>query len=88
MAEETQNVSIACNAIGRPSPRITWSKLVGSLAGDGIKARDGTLKIYNVTRKEGSIYICKAENILGSATDTAQLMVFLLRGSQSFLHRK
>ena len=76
MAEETQNVSIACNATGRPSPLITWSKLVGSLAKDGIKAQGGTLKINNVTRKEGGIYICKAENILGSATDTAQLMVF------------
>ena len=76
LAEEKQNVSIACNATGRPSPLITWSKLVGSLAGDGIKAQDGTLKIYNVTRKEGSIYICKAESILGSATDTVQLMFF------------
>ena len=87
MAEETQNVSIACNATGRPSPRITWSTLVGRLAGDGIKARDGTLKIYNFTRKEGGMYICKAESILGSATDTAQLMVFS-SGSQSVLHRK
>lgn len=76
LAEEKQNVSIACNATGRPSPLITWSKLVGSLAGDGIKAQDGTLKIYNVTRKEGGIYICKAESILGSATDTVQLMFF------------
>ena len=76
MAEETQNVSIACNATGRPLPRITWSKLGWGQAGDGLKARDGTLKIYNVTRKEGGIYICKAESILGSATDTAQLMVF------------
>ena len=76
LAEEKQNVSIACNATGRPSPLITWSKLVGSLAGDGIKGQDGTLKIYNVTRKEGGIYICKAESILGSATDTVQLMFF------------
>ena len=35
-----------------------------------------TLIIYEVTRKDGGIYICKAENILGSVTDTAQLMIF------------
>ena len=38
--------------------------------------KDGTLKIYSVTKKDGGVYICKAENILGSATDTAQLTVF------------
>ena len=36
----------------------------------------GILKIYSVTKKDGGVYICKAENILGLATDTAQLTVF------------
>ena len=34
------------------------------------------MKIYSVTKKDGGVYICKAENILGSASDTAQLTVF------------
>ena len=38
--------------------------------------QDGTMKIYSVTKKDGGVYICKAENILGLATDTAQLTVF------------
>ena len=38
--------------------------------------KDGILKIYSVTRKDGGTYICKAQNILGSATDTAQVTVF------------
>ena len=38
--------------------------------------KDGILKIYSVTKKDGGTYICKAENILGSATDTVQLKVF------------
>ena len=37
---------------------------------------NGTLTIYSVTKKDRGTYICKVENILGSATDTAQLMVF------------
>ena len=38
--------------------------------------QDGTMKIYSVTKKDGGVYICKAVNILGLATDTAQLTVF------------
>ena len=76
MAEEKQNVTIACNATGQPSPRITWSKSVGSLLGDRIKVQDGILKIYSATKKDGGVYICKVGNILGLATDTAQLTVF------------
>ena len=49
---------------------------MGSLHGDRIEMKDGMLKIYSVTKKDGGTYICKAQNILGSATDTAQLTVF------------
>ena len=38
--------------------------------------QDGTMKIYSITKKDGGTYICKAKNILGLATDTAQLTVF------------
>ena len=38
--------------------------------------QEGTLKIFKVTRKDGGKYICKAQNILGSAIDTAQLIVY------------
>ena len=76
MTEEEQNVTIACNATGQPSPRITWSKAVGSLPGDRMKGQDGILTIDSVTKKDGGTYICKAENILGTATATTLVMVF------------
>ena len=76
MAEEKQNVTMACTATGQPSPRITWSKAVGSLPGGRINIQGGTMKIFSVIKKDGGIYICKAENILGSVTDTAQLIVY------------
>ena len=76
MAEEGINVTIACSATGQPLPNITWYKSVGSLPNDRTELMNGTLTIYNLTRKDGGIYICKAENILGSTSDNAQLMTF------------
>ena len=76
MVEEKQNVTIACTATGQPSPKITWSKSVGSLPGGRFKVQGGTMKIFKLTRKDGGIYICKAQNILGSVTDTVQLIVY------------
>ncbi|KAL9975102.1 hypothetical protein ACROYT_G012218 [Oculina patagonica] len=76
LAEEEQNVFIACTATGQPQPSITWSKSVGSLPEDSTEEKNGTLTIYSVTKKDRGTYICKAENILGSATNTAQLMIF------------
>ena len=75
-AEEHQKVTISCTVTGQPPPKITWSKAGGSVPVGRIHVQDGTLKIFKVTRKDGGIYICKAENILGSVTDTAQLIVY------------
>jgi len=75
MAEEEQTITIACSATGQPPPIITWSRAIGSLP-DTAAVNNGSLKINNVSRKDGGTYICKAQNILGTAVTTAQLMVF------------
>ena len=76
LAEEKQNVSIACGASGQPQPSITWSKAFGKLPMNRAEVIKGALKIYNATKKDRGIYICRAENILGSAAGTFHLMVF------------
>ena len=76
MTEEKQNVTIACTATGQPQPSISWSKSVVSLPKGRNQVSNGALTIYNLTKKDRGIYICKAENTLGSASDTALLMVF------------
>ncbi|XP_078367661.1 roundabout homolog 2-like [Oculina patagonica] len=65
MAEEKQNVTIACTATGQPHPYTAWCKLVGSLPEDRTEVINGTLKIYSVTRKDAGTYICKAEKYSG-----------------------
>ena len=76
MAEEKQNVTIPCNATGQPQPSITWSKAFGSLPKNKAAVKNGALTIYHVAKNDGGIYMCKAENIIGRATDTVQLVVF------------
>ena len=76
MAEEKQNVTIVCTATGQPLPSITWSKSVGSLPEDRTEVKNGTLTINSLTRNDGGTYICKAENILGSTSDTSLFMIF------------
>ena len=76
MAEHNQNVTIACTATGQPKPMITWSKLGGDLPKGRSEVMNDALTIYQVTRNDGGTYRCKADNILGTATDMAQLMVF------------
>jgi len=76
LAEEEQNVSIACTANGQPHPSTTWSKAVGSLPKGRTEVTKGNLTIHNVTKKDRGAFICKAENILGSASHIAQLTIF------------
>jgi len=76
LVEAEQNVTIACTATGQPQPSITWSKAVGNLPKGRTEVIKGNLTIYSVTKKGRGTYICKADNILGSVTATAQLIVF------------
>ena len=74
-AEEGQNVTITCTVTGQPQPSITWSKSSGNLPKGRTEELSGNLTIYNVTKKDRGTYICEANNVLRSATDSAILMV-------------
>ena len=76
LAEEEQNVTVACTANGQPHPSITWSKAVGNLPKGRTEVTKGNLAIYNVTKKDRGTFLCKAENILRSASHIAQLTIF------------
>ena len=76
MAEEGQNVTIFCNASGQPQPKVTWSKAVGSLTKERTFVVRGALTICKVTKSDGGTYLCRAQNILGSVSVAAQLVIF------------
>ena len=76
MVEENQNVTIACNATGLPQPSVTWHKSLSSLPKGRTRLTNKRLTIFNVKKKDRGTYICKADNILGSATDNIQLIIF------------
>ena len=76
MVAERQNVTILCIATGQPQPEITWSKLGGTSPKGRNEVTNRTLIIYNVAKMDAGTYICKAENIVGSAKDTVQLVIF------------
>ena len=75
LAEEGQNITIACTTTDQLQPSITWSKSFGNLPNGRTEVFSGKLKIYNVAKKDRGTYICKAKNILRSATDSAQLTI-------------
>jgi len=76
IVEEKQNIRIACSATGQPRPTITWFKSVGNVPEKRTDLKNGHLTIHSVTKSDGGTFICKAENILGSTTGSAQLVTF------------
>ena len=76
IAEEKQDIRFTCSATGQPLPTITWSKSVGNVPEKRTELKNGNLTIYSVNKNDRGTYICKAKNMLGSATDTAQLVIF------------
>ena len=69
-------MTIICNASGQPQPKVTWSKAVGSLTKERTSVVKGALTICKVTKSDGGTYVCRAQNILGSVSVAAQLMIF------------
>lgn len=76
IAEEGQDVTLVCQATGRPTPTVTWLKAVGHMSQERSRIIDGRLNLVNVSKTDGGDYICSAKNVLSTESAHAQVMVF------------
>ena len=86
LAEEGQNITIACTTTDQPQPSITWSKSFGNLPNGRTEVFSGKLKIYNVAKKDRGTYICKAKNILSNKVTWTRNGKSSLPVDSNFLH--
>ena len=73
---ESQSAILKCTADGNPSPKVTWSKLHGSLpVGRHVIESSGALIVKDVRPGDDGFYSCTAENFLGQVNSSAELTV-------------
>lgn len=79
-AAEGGNITIRCNPEAAPKPKYVWKK-DGSVLGSGGRRRileNGNLIISPVSRDDGGLYTCGAQNLYGSDESSGRLII--LRG--------
>ncbi|KXJ14090.1 Ryncolin-2, partial [Exaiptasia diaphana] len=71
----TDIVMPKCHVTGHPKPTITWSKAIGSLNISRIIIKDGQVTLFRANKDDSGLYLCKAENLLGSVIKGTFLFV-------------
>ena len=74
--KERGDLLLTCNAVGNPTPSISWTKdgYLISVGGDPritFTEQNANLSITNVSRSDDGEYRCVASNSLGNATSNA-----------------
>ncbi|XP_068234682.1 papilin isoform X9 [Palaemon carinicauda] len=79
-AEENYVVSLRCETIGAPTPKVTWFRGNYEVDTEGGSSRfrvlpNGSLQIVNIEKSDAGEYRCKATNSLGTAEKTTSFTV-------------
>jgi len=69
--KENQSAVFQCSVRGNPKPTVTW---LGA-SSTPLRSRDGRLEVHDVTLEDTGEYTCIARNLLGTANQTALLIV-------------
>ena len=73
---ESNTAALFCSATGNPAPKLSWSRVNGSLPSSRTKVTsDGLMEINNVRQEDAGEYKCMARNILGEEEKSATLVV-------------
>lgn len=77
--EVGKTATLACEARGEPVPRVWWTKVptedIEIPPWKLLHSRDGQLTISNASKHDQGIYICHAQNALGTIFTTVKLTV-------------
>ena len=63
--EET-NLQLYCEATGKPTPNITWTKLLEDGSNSGVLQHGPTMDFTNINRNDSGTYHCTAYNGFGN----------------------
>ena len=73
---ENQSATFYCSVSGNPKPKVTWTKVDGSLRNSNANlGHGGRLAITHSTFNDSGEYKCTAVNILGRDVKKAKLTV-------------
>ena len=63
---EHSEVTLGCNATGKPEPNITWTRVWGNGTVSGsLQSKDGYLVMADISRSSNGTYCCTAFNGVG-----------------------
>ena len=68
---ETNDVTLSCNATGKPPPNVTWS----NPESEDMKYSESVLLLKNISREQDGDYWCTASNRVGNATASVRVTV-------------
>ena len=73
---EYSEVTLSCNATGKPEPNITWTRVRENGADSGsLQSKDGYLVMANISRSSSGTYRCTAFNGVGEAVNQTVMVI-------------
>ncbi|XP_031358868.1 roundabout homolog 2-like [Photinus pyralis] len=71
-----QKITFSCSVDGEPKPKVLWRKDHGKIPiGRAQILEDKSLQIQNVQSSDEGLYVCDAENLVGTISTKASLLV-------------
>ena len=70
-----EDITLECEVGGDPNPTILWHREDGNLPHGKTQIINGKLSIKDVTPKDEGVYVCEAQNTVGTISVSATLSV-------------